>query len=171
MSYPKEIACHFIGVGGVIFHHARVLLVKLTYGPAKGRWLIPGGLVDCGETLQEAVVREILEETGQMIKPLGIIGVRSMVRLTDDLTDLYCIFLCQLESDPKNLVKEAKEIREVCWMPLIELDDDPMVPEYTRIIINKALTSQPMEADQDLKESSKKRLSLKKYEHFWVSDS
>ena len=63
MSYPKSFASHFIGVGGVVIHESHVLLVKLTYGPAKGKWLIPGGLVDAGELLQEAIVREILEET------------------------------------------------------------------------------------------------------------
>lgn len=82
MSYPKEFTCHFVGVGRVIFHNARVLLVKLTYGPARGKWLIPGGLVDPGETLQEAVIREILEETRQDIKPLGLIGVRFVLQIT-----------------------------------------------------------------------------------------
>ncbi len=169
MSYPKETAYHFIGVGGVIFHHAKVLLVKLTYGPTKGKWLIPGGLVDCGETLQEAVIREILEKTGQKVKPLGILGIRSMVRIADNLTDLYCIFLCQLESDPTSLVKEAEEIREIRWVPLNELDDDPTVSEYTSMIVKKALTCQPMEPDQELKTNIKKRWYLKKYEHFWSS--
>lgn len=116
MSYPIKFACHFIGVGGVVFHNAEVLLVKLSYGPAKGKWLIPGGLVDPGETLQEAVTREIYEETSQNITPLGIIGIRSMVRSTDNLTDLYCIFLCQLESNPNPFLKEDEEIREVRWV-------------------------------------------------------
>lgn len=169
MSYPKEVACHFIGVGGVIFHNARVLLVKLTYGPAKGLWLIPGGLVDPGETLQEAIKREILEETGQMIKPLGIIGVRSMVRSTDNLTDLYCIFLCQLESDPQSLITEEEEIREIRWMPLNELDTDSTVTKYTSKIVKKAISCQPMELDLESESILKNRKYLTKYEHFWSS--
>ncbi len=99
MNYPKSFACHFIGVGGVVIHDSRVLLVKLTYGPAIGKWLIPGGLVDEGETLQEAIVREILEETGISVHPVGVVGLRSMVRTTDHLTDLYCVFLCKLECE------------------------------------------------------------------------
>ncbi|MFX1284302.1 MAG: NUDIX domain-containing protein [Promethearchaeota archaeon] len=170
MSYPKEVACHFIGVGGVIFHNARVLLVKLTYGPAKGKWLIPGGLVDPGETLQEAIKREISEETGQEIKPLGIIGMRSMVRATDNLTDLYCIFLCQLESDPKPLIKENEEIREIRWVTMNELNEDLEVPEYTKMIVKKALHCQPMVSNLEWNEIVKQRPYLKKYEHFWSCD-
>lgn len=168
MTYPKEVACHFIGVGGVIFHNARVLLVKLTYGPAKGKWLIPGGLVDPGETLQEAIKREILEETGQKINPLGIIGIRSMVRTTDNLTDLYCIFLCQLESDPKPLIKEDEEIREVRWIAMNELEEDPAVTEYTKMIVEKALHCQPMVPNLEWEKVAKQRPYLKKYEHFWL---
>lgn len=167
MSYPTKFACHFIGVGGVVFHNTQVLLVKLTYGPAIGKWLIPGGLVDPGETLQEAVQREVLEETGQNIKPLGIIGIRSMVRSTDNLTDLYCIFLCQLESDPKPLIKEDEEIREVRWLTMNELNEDPTVTEYTKMIVEKALQCQPMVLNPNWEKVLKKRPYLKKYEHFW----
>ena len=169
MSYPKEVACHFISVGGVVFHNARVLLVKLTCGPAKGKWLIPGGLVGPGETLQEAVKREIFEATGQKIKPLGLIGIRSMVRSTDNLTNLYCIFLCQLESDPKPLIKEEAEIREVRWIPMNELNEDPTVSEYTKMIVEKALHCQPMILNPNWEKVLKKRPFLKKYEHFWSS--
>ncbi|MFX1508228.1 MAG: NUDIX domain-containing protein [Promethearchaeota archaeon] len=170
MSYPVKFACHFIGVGGVVFHNAKVLLVKLTYGPTKGKWFIPGGLVNPGETLQEAVTREIYEETGQNIEPFGIIGIRSMVRSTDNLTDLYCIFLCQLESDPKPLFKEEEEIREVRWVTLNELNEDPTVTEYTKKIVEIALHCQPMVLNPNWEKVLKTRLYLKKYEQFWSCD-
>ncbi|MFX0015650.1 MAG: NUDIX domain-containing protein [Promethearchaeota archaeon] len=168
MSYPKEVACHFIGVGGVIFHNTRVLLVKLNYGPAKGRWLIPGGLVDPGETLREAIKREILEETGQNIRPLGIIGVRSMVRTIDNLTDLYCIFLCQLESEPKPLVRADEEINDIRWISMNELHEDSAVADYTKIIVTKARHCQLLQYDLEMEELAIRRPNLKKYEHFWT---
>lgn len=171
MSYPKENACHFIGVGGVVFHEDNVLLVKLSYGPAAGKWLIPGGLVDPGETLQEAVVREIYEETGQHVNPLGIIGIRSMVRESDRLTDLYCIFLCELQTNQNLFSIDQAEVREVTWMPISQLDDDPDVTIYTKIITNNALTRQPMKLDKDLGDARKNRFGLLKYEHYWIGDS
>ncbi|MCK4849534.1 MAG: NUDIX domain-containing protein, partial [Candidatus Heimdallarchaeota archaeon] len=144
MSYPKEFACHFLGVGGVVIHEQKVLLVKLTYGPAKGKWLIPGGLVDCGETLQDAVKREIFEETGVQVQPRGIIGVRSMVRTKDHLTDLYSILICEVVDSPEILVKDELEVSEVRWMPLDELSTNPDVTSYTKLIINKARSTNPM---------------------------
>jgi len=57
-----------VGVGAVVIHEGRVLLVKRGQAPFEGMWCIPGGKVHFGETLQQAAEREILEETGIIIK-------------------------------------------------------------------------------------------------------
>lgn len=168
MGYPEEFACHFMGVGGVVLHEDKVLLVKLTYGPAKGMWLIPGGLVDRGETLQEAVKREILEETGVKVQPRGIVGIRSMVRAEDQLTDLYCIFMCDVVMSPEELAKDDPEIAEVKWIPLDKLPEDPHVTSYTKLIIKKARSAEPMLYDELRSEKIQQQARFDKYEHFWI---
>lgn len=169
MSYPKVNACHFVGVGGVVIYENHVLLVKLTYGPAKGKWLIPGGLVDCGETLREAIVREIREETGQDIIPEGILGVRSMVRCSDNLTDLYCIFVCKLNSKQNEISIDSTEVKDVQWLKISELESDPDVTEYTRNIVHKALDSPLMHYDEEWSKQGKLRPYLLKYEQYWTN--
>jgi ADP-ribose pyrophosphatase len=57
-----------VGVGAVVFHDNRVLLVHRKNPPAKGMWAIPGGKVRLGESLQQAAEREIFEETGISIQ-------------------------------------------------------------------------------------------------------
>jgi 8-oxo-dGTP diphosphatase len=73
-EYPES---PIIAVGGVIFHEEFVLLVKRNKEPAIGQWSLPGGAVELGETLEEALKREIYEEVS--IK----IGIGGLVRLLD----------------------------------------------------------------------------------------
>lgn len=57
-----------LGVGAVVFHQNRILLVKRANPPSAGQWAIPGGKIKLGETLQQAAEREIFEETGIRIR-------------------------------------------------------------------------------------------------------
>ena len=60
-EYPER---PLLGVGGVIIHEGRALIVRRASEPLKGEWSIPGGLVELGEKLVDAVQREVQEETG-----------------------------------------------------------------------------------------------------------
>ena len=66
-EYPEA---PLVGVGAVVFdQHWRVLLVKRGSEPQKGQWSLPGGLIELGESLTEAVAREVAEETGLVVEP------------------------------------------------------------------------------------------------------
>ena len=168
MSYPSEFARHFIGVGGIVIHDDKALLVKLKYGRAQKFWLIPGGFLEAGETLIEGVVREVFEETGMKIEAEGVIGVRTMVRNRDKLTDLYCVVKCKLISDPEPLIPQPSEINQVRWIPISECFSNPEVLDYSKVIIRKALENKFLNLDRDLNEERRKRLDLSKWEQFWV---
>src|SRR5579863_9741609 len=71
-EFPK---CPLIGVGGIVIHRNRVLLIRRKREPLKGEWSIPGGLVELGEELAQAARRELKEETGLDVKPLEILAV------------------------------------------------------------------------------------------------
>ena len=168
MSYPAEFARHFIGVGGIVIHDDKALLVKLNYGRAQKYWLIPGGFLESGETLIEGVQREVFEETGMKVHAEGVIGVRTMVRNRDNLTDLYCVVKCKLESEPEPLIPQESEISQVKWHPLNEVFSNPEVLDYSKVIIRKALENKFLNLDGNLNEDRKKRLDLSKYEQFWI---
>jgi ADP-ribose pyrophosphatase YjhB (NUDIX family) len=62
-------------VGALIFRRNSILLVERAGNPLKGYWSLPGGLLETGETLEEGVVREVLEETGLRVKPVKFYGL------------------------------------------------------------------------------------------------
>ena len=70
--YPER---PIIGVGALILNRGRILLVKRGNKPLKGYWSLPGGVVEAGETLDHAIRREVLEETGLQVEPLGVLEI------------------------------------------------------------------------------------------------
>jgi len=64
-----------VGVGGVVVHEGRALLIRRGSAPLKGEWSIPGGLLEVGETLEQGVVRELAEETGLDVQVIELIEV------------------------------------------------------------------------------------------------
>jgi ADP-ribose pyrophosphatase YjhB (NUDIX family) len=75
-DYPDR---PFLAISAAVFRAGRVLLVRRARPPSAGPWTLPGGAVEAGETLHEAVVRELREETGLAIAPLGLAGHREII--------------------------------------------------------------------------------------------
>jgi ADP-ribose pyrophosphatase YjhB (NUDIX family) len=72
----REFPDHpIVGVGGVVVHRGRVLLVRRRCEPLKGEWSVPGGLLELGEELTAGVRRELKEETGLEVEPLEVLAV------------------------------------------------------------------------------------------------
>ena len=86
-----------VGVGAVVIDAGRVLLIRRDKEPLKGRWMVPGGTVELGESLEQAVVREVEEETGLRVRPLEVVTVfdridrdRGSVRYHFVIVDYRC---------------------------------------------------------------------------------
>jgi len=71
-EYPERPV---VGVGGVVIHDGRALIVRRGSEPLKGQWSIPGGTLELGETLAEGVARELQEETGLEVRVLDLIEI------------------------------------------------------------------------------------------------
>ena len=66
-------ATPLVGVGAVVVHDGRVLLVRRGNEPLKGHWTLPGGMLEVGEALTVGTIREVREETGLSVEPIELI--------------------------------------------------------------------------------------------------
>ena len=85
LNGPREYPDRpIVGVGGVIVDDGKVLLVRRRYEPLKGHWSLPGGMVEIGETLEAALTRELLEETGLAVDVGPVIEVFDRITPDED---------------------------------------------------------------------------------------
>jgi 8-oxo-dGTP diphosphatase len=133
-EYPER---PLLGVGGVVIHEGRALLVRRASEPLKGEWSIPGGLVELGEKLVDAVKREVLEETGLVIVPGEVLELFDSIWKDADgryqyhyvLVDYLCrVFGGELQA--------ASDVSDARWISPDEIDNFTLRPA-TQAVLRK----------------------------------
>ncbi len=111
-----------VGVGAIIIEPPRVLLVKRAHPPIQGQWSIPGGVLEVGEMVREAAIREAREETGLIVEPGELLGVFDRVlRDSEKRVQYHYVlidFLCKPVGGELRAASDAEEVR---WFTLEEL--------------------------------------------------
>ncbi|WP_233569701.1 NUDIX domain-containing protein [Falsibacillus albus] len=110
--------------GLVIDEKGRWLVVKKRYGGLKGKWSLPAGFVDENETADEAVLREVFEETGVRARVKGLIGLRTGV-INHEISDNMLLFSLAPSEGSDEVSVQEKELFEVRWMQPQELLANP----------------------------------------------
>ncbi len=127
-----------LSVAGVVFAGDQVLLVKRGRPPAQGIWSIPGGAVEVGESLQEALKRELMEETGVSIEvgPLVEVVERTLRDAEGKVEYHYVIldYLCSAAPVDPRAGSDAAEAR---WVPFDELSQAELTPD-TEAVVRRA---------------------------------
>lgn len=111
-----------VGVGAVIIENDRVLLVKRAHPPLQAQWSIPGGVLEVGELVREAAVREAREETGLIVEAVELLGVYDRVlRNPEQRVQYHYVlidFLCRQVAGELAAASDAAEVR---WFAREEL--------------------------------------------------
>jgi mutator protein MutT len=136
-EYPET---PLIGVGAVIVEKGRVLLVKRGHPPLAGEWSIPGGVLEIGELLREAAIREAKEETGLTVETGEILGVFDRLIRTGDRVQYHYVLIDFLCKRVKGELKPGSDADEVRWFTAEELGGLNLAPD-TAEVIRKGLAS------------------------------
>lgn len=112
-EYPER---PLVGVGVVVIKEGRILLVRRAFDPGAGKWSIPGGLVETGETLSAAGARECEEETGLKVQVLELINAFDMIEEDDDgKTRYHYVLVDFLASQVGGEERPNQEVSELRW--------------------------------------------------------
>lgn len=123
-EYPET---PLIGVGAVIVDRSehgqtRVLLIRRGKAPLLGEWSLPGGVLECGETLRDATIREAREETGLIVEPEEMLGVyERIIRDEQGKTRYHYVlidYLCRVVGGNLQAGSDAADVR---WFKREEL--------------------------------------------------
>jgi 8-oxo-dGTP diphosphatase len=119
-----------VGVGAIIIECARVLLVKRAHPPLQAQWSIPGGVLEVGELVREAAIREAREETGLIVEPEDLLGVYDRILRDPEKRVQYHYvlidFLCRRVAGDLAAASDAADVR---WfareeLPALNLAED-----------------------------------------------
>lgn len=118
--YPNQPV---VGVGAIIVYDGKILLEKRKGEPGKGKWSVPGGIVELGETVEEAVIREVKEETGlDVAEPELIDVVDNIVRDEKGEIKWHFVILDFFVKVKGGELRAADDAEEIRWVPLSEAE-------------------------------------------------
>jgi ADP-ribose pyrophosphatase YjhB (NUDIX family) len=121
-----------VGVGAIIIENARVVLVKRAHPPLQAEWSIPGGVLEVGELVREAAIREAREETGLTVEPGELLGVYDRVlRDVDKRVQYHYVLIDFLCRRVAGNISAASDAAEVKWfspeeLPALKLAEDTL---------------------------------------------
>jgi 8-oxo-dGTP diphosphatase len=126
----------FVGVGGVILIEGKVVLIRRGKEPLRGRWVIPGGTVELGETLQEAVVREMEEETGLVVRPREVVLVFDRIQRVEAVVEYHYVIVDYLCDYVSGELRAGSDADEAALVGPDELDAFDLPPQAKALVLD-----------------------------------
>jgi 8-oxo-dGTP diphosphatase len=128
--YPDQ---PMVGVGAIIIHEGKILLEQRKNKPGQGKWSVPGGLVELGEHIEHAVIRETKEETCLDVAEPSLVDVVDDMELDDAGRVQYHFVIIDYHVKVTGGVpKAASDAGELRWMPFSEVEAYDLTTSFRR---------------------------------------
>jgi mutator protein MutT len=120
-EYPSQ---PIVGVGAIIVQEGKILLAKRGSEPGKGKWSVPGGLVELGEKLGKAVVREVKEETNLDVEVVSLIdAVDNIIRDSNGKLQFHFVIIDYLTKLKGGTLQSSSDVLDTRWVRIEEAED------------------------------------------------
>jgi 8-oxo-dGTP diphosphatase len=130
--YPKQ---PIVGVGALIICNGKVLLEKRKNEPGKGRWSIPGGLVELGESVQQTVIREVKEETGLDVEsPEQVDVVDNVTRDEQGKIKYHFVIIDYFVKLRGGKLEAASDAEELRWVAFNEVEKYDLTKTFREFV-------------------------------------
>ena len=131
-EYPQR---PIIAVGGVVIHDERALLIRRGQPPLEGRWSIPGGILEIGETITSAIERELKEETGISVRVLGLLEIyEKVLRDSDNRAQYHFIILDYMCEFVEGEAEAAGDVTDAAWVREEDLEKLQLTSAALRVV-------------------------------------
>ena len=118
--YPDQPV---VGIGAVVLNERKIILIERGNEPSKGKWTIPGGLVELGETPEQAVIREAKEEINLDVENPTLIDAVSNVDIDENGKIKYHYIIIDYFVHVKNgIAKASSDAADLRWVPFDEVE-------------------------------------------------
>ncbi len=131
-QYPKH---PLVGVGGVVIHRDRALLIRRGSEPLKGEWSIPGGMLELGEELAAGVQRELKEETGLDVEPVECILVFDRIMREGMRVKYHYVIVDYLCRRKRGRLRPASDVVDARWVRREDLPQYHLTDMATAVIL------------------------------------
>jgi 8-oxo-dGTP diphosphatase len=127
-------AAPVVGVGGVVVRNGQVLLIRRGKPPLQGRWVVPGGTVELGETLEGALVREMEEETSLRVEPIEVLTVFDRIEREGERVVYHYVIVDYLCRWLAGEARAGSDALDVAWATPDQLADYDMPPKAVEVV-------------------------------------
>jgi mutator protein MutT len=124
-----------VSVGAAVVDGSRLLLIRRSKEPSKGLWSVPGGVIELGETVQDAVKREVKEETGIDVQVERLLDVAdAIIRDEQGQVRFHYVVIRYLARPLTTMARPRSDVSEAKWVDLTDATNYPLTKGATKLV-------------------------------------